>query len=161
MSALLAIFGVKDVVYLGIILAGIAGGTVAWKVHDFHERTLGEQRIEAADAKAATIQTKHDADVAAAATAASTKAIEDYHEALAAVDVPAPSIVCHAASSGSVPVAAGTAARGDGSTAVPAESTVPFDPSLGILANDKQADAQVTLLQSLIHSYQAAGVVAK
>lgn len=158
MLALLSSIPLKDWLYGGVIAVLLAG--FGW--YTYHERGIGEQKIEAANAKAVAVQAKHDTDVEAAASAAQTKATEAYNEALAALPDTAPSIVCRAAPAAApVPSAQSTASGSDGAAVIPEESSVPFDPAPAILRVGQQADAQVTLLQALIRSYQAAGVVAK
>lgn len=159
MTALLGLIPLKDWIYTGLIVALIIGAGVAVK----HERDVGAAKVVAADAKVVAVQQKHDLDVQAAASAASQKAMETYNAQLTAALQPVPSLVCYRAapSRRAVPAPASSAGSSSEITDVPEATGPSFNPAERILAVGRQADAQVTLLQSLIRSYQAAGVVAK
>lgn len=159
MTALLGLVPLKDWIYCGLIAALLVGVGIAVQ----HERDIGAAKVVAADAKVVAVQQKHDSDVQAAAAAASQKALETYHAQLTAALQPVPSLVCYRAapSRRAVPNPASSAGSSSEITDVPEATGPSFDPSQRVLAIGRQADAQVTLLQSLIRSYQAAGVVAK
>lgn len=159
LSALTKLLPSKDWCYCGIIL--VIAGCFVYYTH--HERVIGAQRVVAADIRAAQKQAAAVAKVESSAKVEVQNATQAYAAAISAARVPAPHIVCYGPAPGSrsMPSHAGPASGGHGSASVPAESTVPFDPAPGILDNDKQADAQVTLLQSYIRECQAAGVCAK
>jgi hypothetical protein len=156
MLALLKLIPLKDYVY-GAIIAGLL---ISFGAYTLHERHVGEQKIETAVADAVATQQAKNKAVESTALGEVNVAVQKYIVAVAAPSVAAPHIVCHASSGGAVSGATGSSGAGDGSSAVPAESTVPFDPAPGILANDKQADAQVTLLQSYVRACQAAKICA-
>lgn len=150
---------IRDWIYLGVFVALI--GAFAYYTH--HERAVGAQQIVAADTRAAQKQAAAVAKVESSAKVEVQNATQAYAAAISAAHVPAPHIVCYGPSAGSrsVPGHASTSGSSNGGASVPEESSVPFDPAPGILDNDKQADAQVTLLQSYIRACQAAGVCAK
>lgn len=49
---LLAQFGLKDLIWAGILVAALTAGGIAWHQHDVHERALGAQALQTALAKA-------------------------------------------------------------------------------------------------------------
>lgn len=157
MLALLSkLIPVRDWIYLGVFVALIAG--FAYYTH--HERVIGEQKIEAADAQAVK---KQAAQVAKVETNASTAIISmqaAYNAALAAPVAPAPKLVCYTAAPhrGDMPDHASAPGGGNGQAGVPAESTVPFDPSPAVIGDGRDADAQVALLQAYIEACQKGGM---
>jgi hypothetical protein len=149
----------RDWIYLGVFVALIGG----FVYYTHHERVIGAQKIEAADKAAAQKQAATVAKVEDNARTELQSATQAYAAAMDAAHAPAPKLVCYSAApnSGRVPGHAGTSGSGNGTPSVPAESSVPFDPAPAILDNDKQADAQVALLQSYIRACQSAGICAK
>lgn len=158
----LSLIPIKDWLYAGAIVVLL----IAFAGFTHHERVVGEQKIEAADAKLAAAQVKHDMDVQNAAAGAAKDAVDEYKATLLKpVDVPVTlsRIVCYAPApaGGAVPGVAGASGGSDGAPALPTEAGQGFDPASAVLTDGRDADAQITLLQELIRSYQAAGVVAK
>lgn len=146
---------IRDWIYLGVFVALI--GAFAYYTH--HERVVGEQKIVAADAIAVKKQAAAVAKVESNASVAISSALSAYNAQRAAPLAAVPHLVCRAArSGGNVPGHAGTSGSGHDQTAVPAESTVPFDPAPAVVSDARDADAQITLLQAYIQSCQKAGI---
>jgi predicted membrane-bound mannosyltransferase len=139
-----------------------------------HIKDAQKSRDAAVAAAALAKQVATNARVESAAQEAIDESVNTYElEATAEPAVPAlPNLMCHDAS-GSGTVSGGAGATGTGHAAtspgavLPAESTI--EPGAvtvnqsGILSDAERADqlaAQVRLLQSIILSYQAEGVVA-
>lgn len=167
---LLSLIPFRDWCYLAAIIALLVGFGIF--VH--HERFIGEQKILAADAKTVAIQTKHDEDVQNAAKTASQEALAAYVAAHAVPTLPPAHLVCRrpASNSGAMSGDGGSAKGSDANnTAAPVStgtSEQGFDPGPGVSAVAADADEEIfelrrqnTLLQALIRSYQAAGVVAR
>lgn len=159
LAILLKLIPGKDWIYGTIIVALLAG--FGW--YTYHERNIGEQTIEAKNKAIATAQIVHNKEVTDRATTQISKALEDYKAAHATPALTGPNLVCHTVpSSVTVPQSSSTAKGSNGTTAIPEESVGPsFNPSPGILANDRDADAQVTLLQDYVRACQAAGLCSK
>ena len=161
MSALLALVPLKDWIYAGVIAALLAG--FGW--YTVHERHAGEQKVEAADAKAVAAQTKANAEKESYAQSQIAKALADYKASVAApVAGPVPQLVCRNAArgSGNVPNNAGASGGSNDGSAVPEPSDgPPFDPAPAVIADGRDADAQIALLQKYIATCQAAGLCQK
>lgn len=158
MLALLKLIPIKDYVYGAIIIALLVG----FGLFIHHEREVGAASLKAADAKAVAAQVAANAKVEANETASLGIAVTTYTKSIAAPVTDVPRIVCRASSQGgAVSDHGGASGSGHGSPVVPSESTVPFDPAPGILANDRDADAQVTLLQVYVKACQTAGICKK
>jgi hypothetical protein len=169
MPALLALVPVKDWVYVGIIAGLLA--TFGW--YTFHERAVGEKKIEAADAKVAAAQVVHDQEVQDVVKSKLADALKDYELApVVPVAAAIPKLMCYASDSGAVPGGTSSVTAGDGTgAAVPAAAAAAdegFDPAPALSADGLDADkeilrlkAKVTLLQQTVSAYQDAGLVAK
>lgn len=157
MLALLKLVPVKDWIYAGIIAALLA----LFGVYTVHERHIGEQKIETADARVVSAEKARDQAIQATALSEINVSVQKYQAAVTAPTVSVPSIVCHAALSGAVSGAAGSPGTGHDSSDV-SESTGPdFDPAQHVLEVGRQADAQVTLLQDYVRACQQAGLCKK
>ena len=160
MLALLKLIPLKDWAYAGIIAALLIGFGVF--VH--HERNIGEQKIETADAALAAKQIELNTEKETHAQDVINTATEVYKNTLAAAPAPdAPHVFvreCPAASSsGAVRPDASAGFGADANTHVPEESSVDIGPSLDTIGRD--ADAQVIALQAYIQACQAAGACRK
>ena len=151
---------IKDYIYLGIIL--VCSGGFLW--YSAHERNIGKAEIKVADQKAVQRQAQLDNEVEVRANVLVTKALIDYK---ATVDTPIstpsiPILVCRQSRSSSpVPPNGSTPAGSNGSTAIPEESTVPFNPAPAVIQDGRDADAQITLLQDYVKICQQLGKCAK
>lgn len=159
MLAILKLIPLKDWAYVGIITALLIGFGVF--VH--HERSIGEQKIETADAALAAKQIELNTEKETHAQDVINTATEVYKNTLAAAPAPdAPHVfVCDRATTGASTVRA-DASAGSGADAaahVPEESSVDIGPGLDTVGRD--ADAQVIALQAYIRSCQAAGACKK
>jgi hypothetical protein len=169
MPALLALIPLKDWIYGGIIAALLVG----FGVYTIHERHIGEEKIEASDAKVAAAQVVHNKEVEDVVTTKLHAAIQDY-DALSPVPerAPVPVLVCRTAGGGSVPGGEG-AVTGGGVTGAgvpfgPEQPDAGFNPAPKISATGSDADAEIEhllkkikLLQDTVAAYQAGGLVAK
>lgn len=165
MPALLSLIPIRDWCYIAVIAALLAFGGTWYVKHNHAEQKIGEQKVEAADAKAVAAQTVRNQKVESNAQDAINAALAEYDASISAPPaVQPPRIVCHgavAAGGRAVPGHAGASGAGDGSAVVP-ESTGPeFDPSKHVLSVGQAADAQVTLLQNYVRACQAAGLCKK
>lgn len=151
---------IKTYVYIALaVIALSVTGFFAYKLY-----SSGEQTIEVRDQKVATKAVIHNTQVKSNAQIQQAAAVAVFQADHAAPAAPAPAVVCVAAQPrgrSEVPGDRGAAGRGDGRTAVPEESDVPFDPAPAVIQDAREADDQIRLLQALIREYQAAGVVAK
>lgn len=168
MLALLKLIPLKDWLYGALIVSLI----IAFSAYTHHERVVGEQKIEAADAKAARAQDIHNIEVEARAKTLADTAAAIYKRELAAPPAPdAPHLWVRDDSScaSSVPSDANNRPGADASPDVSAartpadESTVEhatdIGPSLDKLLGD--ADAEVTALQEYVKACQEAGLCLK
>jgi hypothetical protein len=150
-----------------VILAALLAAIVGLAFFAWHERELGAQAIRAADIRVAAARQVHDIEVEDAVKDRVNAALAQFQADRAAPLAPAPAIVCTAAAprANRVPDHGGSASGSDGAPAVPEESTGPshatFDPAPAVIRDAADADAQIELLQSIIRSYQQAGVVKK
>lgn len=156
LAILTKLLPLRDWCYIGVIIALLA----AFGWYTYHERSVGAQKVVAADTRLATKQAARVAKVETNETADIQASRVQYKAAVAAPTAPAPSIVCRAAAPGrSVVPGHGRAAAGsNGASAVPAESTVPFDPAPAVINDGRDADAQIAELQAYIRACQKAGV---
>jgi hypothetical protein len=147
---------IRDWIYLGAFVALLA----AFGCYTVHERHIGEQKIVAADKRAADKQAAAVAKVESDASTAIRSMQAAYNAALAAPVSPAPRLVCYAASAdrGGVRADAAPSGRSHAAAAVPAESTIPFDPAPAVIGDARDADAQIALLQAYVQACQKAGV---
>lgn len=168
MLALINLIPLKDWLYTGIIVAML----IVLGVFTSHERNVGREQIEAADAKVAQAQSIHNTEVEARAKAITQADAIVYHHVLAAPPaVDAPHVWLHDDSSCASPVPANvsagpaidakadvptTGASGDESTV---EHARDIGPSLDKLLQD--ADSEVTALQEYILACQDEGVCLK
>lgn len=166
---LLKTLPIKDYIYVGAITVIL--GLCVYFVR--HERSIGAAAVVAADARAASAQLVHDADVESKAkqlVAASTAIYNDTLRNGPAPDAPSV-LVCQRppTDSGPMPgdasprrgVHAGAAVSTD--LAPVSESTVEHPIDIGP-ATDKQfqdADAEITALQAYIRACQTEGMCAK
>lgn len=159
LAVLLKLIPGKDWIYGTIIVAILA--IFGW--YTYHERTIGEQTIEAKNKAISDATVVHNKEVTDLATTQISKALEDYKASKSAPTLPAPSLVCHTISSSTAVSKSSSTPKGsNGSTNLPEESEgPPFNPSPGILANDRDADAQVKLLQDYVVACQNAGLCDK
>lgn len=150
LSALLSSLGVKDYVYGALIALLLAGGVY----YTEHERGVGEQKIETADAKVATAAKQHNADVQALAASQSAQLGEVYVQAVKLGPVSSPHVVCNLAPASGA-VSAGTSDTGSAhaSTSVPAASSVDIGAPLDAVGFD--ADQQVKALQAEVQALVA------
>jgi hypothetical protein len=150
------------VILIALVAAVVGLGIFAW-----HEREVGANEIKTTNIKVAAARQLHDVEVQDAAKSQVDAAVAAFQAAHSAPLAPAPAIVCTAAAPrpDGVPAVRGAAGSGDGAPAVPEESTGPsnatFDPAPAVIQDGADADAQIELLQSIIRSYQTAGVVRK
>lgn len=160
---------VKDWLYGSAIAALLGGG--AYLIH--HERTIGAQRVQAADQKAAQAQEVHNAEIESRAKALVSGSALAYKAALSsppASDAPTV-LVCSqpATASDTVPGNASSRPLRHGEPAVPepmapvGEQTVEHAVDIGPETDQRfhTADAQVTALQAYIRACQEAGICAK
>lgn len=144
----------RDWVYLGAIVALL----ITFGVYTHHERAIGEHKIEAVDAKLAAAQRQHNQKVEDNAQSDIGASVAQYNVSVGGPLAPVPVLVCNRAPGpAAVRDHAGAPAASDGRASVPAESTVPFDPAPAVINDARDADAQVTLLQSYIRACQKAG----
>jgi hypothetical protein len=160
MLALLKLIPLKDWAYAGIIAALLIG----FGVFVSHERSIGEQKIEVADAALAAKQIELNTEKETHAQDVINTATEVYKNTLAAAPAPdAPHVfVCDRAtapSGSAVRPGASAGSSVDAGTHVPEESSVDIGPGLDTIGRD--ADAQVIALQSYIRACQAAGACKK
>lgn len=158
MFALLKLIPLKDWAYAGIIAALLVGFGVF--VH--HERSIGEQKIETADAVLAAKQIELNTEKETHAQDVINTATNVYKNTLAAAPAAdAPHVfVCDRATGGSaVRPDASAGSSADAGTHVPEESSVDIGPGLDTVGRD--ADAQVIALQTYIRACQAAGACKK
>jgi hypothetical protein len=165
MIALLKLIPLKDWLYAALITALV----ITFSVYSHHERVIGEQKVERADAKAVNAQIIHNTEVEARAkTLADTAAaIYKFESSLPpAVDAPHLWVRSDASCDSPVPADVGTRSGADGSSDVSAartpaddstvEHAVDIGPSLDKLLQD--ADAEVRALQEYVRSCQDEGV---
>ena len=147
---------IRDWIYLGAFV----GLLVMFGSYTIHERHIGEQKIVAADQLAARKQAAAVAKVESNASTAIRGMQAAYNAALAAPVAPAPRLVCYGSQThrGGVRANAGAPVSGHAGTELPAESTVPFDPSPAVIGDGRDADAQIALLQAYIRECQKEGV---
>lgn len=145
----------RDWVYLGAFVALL----IAFGVYTHHERVIGEQKVEAVDAKLAAAQVQLNKKVEANAQSDIKSSVAQYNASVSAPIASVPVLVCRSAASGSDTVRghAGATGASNGAARVPAESTVPFNPAPAVINDARDADAQVTLLQSYVRACQKAG----
>ena len=96
MLALLKLVPLKDWIYGAIIVALLA----AFGVYTVHERHIGEQKIEAADARAAKAQAVKVQTTEHTAQESVNASVKTYQAAVAAPSLPAPRILCHGVQAG-------------------------------------------------------------
>lgn len=144
-STLLSSIGLKDYLYGGLIALLIGGGIY----YTVHERNVGEQKIEAVDAKLAATVKQHNLTVQALAASQSAQLGEVYVQAVKLGPVGSPRVVCNVTSV-SRPVSSGTGNPGsaDAVPVVPAASSVDIGTPLDAVGFD--ADQQVKALQAEI-----------
>lgn len=151
----------RDWLYLGII----AACGVAFVVYTAHERNIGKAEIVAADRRAVAAQTVHENEVEVRANILVTKALIDYKATVANPIAPnsIPQLVCRQSrSSSAVPSNGSASGESNGSSSVPEESNgPPYDPAPQVIDDGRDADAQITLLQSYILVCQQLGKCAK
>jgi hypothetical protein len=146
---MLALIGIKDWIYAGVIAVILASGV--WFVH--HERVIGAQKIEAADAKLAATQSAYVAQAQKQASAAQTKIGDTYEDAIHAPVANAPvARLCLAPSSRTVPAAAinhtGAGSAPVSGSADPSSATAGPDIGLKLVTIGHDADALITALQA-------------
>jgi hypothetical protein len=154
MIALLGLISTKDWVYLGVILSLLVGAGA----YTVHERHVGEAKIVAADRRAALVAQAKDKAIEVAETNALTNAGAVYEKAVTIPPVGDLGLECVrniAPSRGQVSAPAGGAAPGATQT-VDGGSGSTFDPSGELLTRARQADAQITYLQSEIAALRKA-----
>lgn len=136
----------KAYVYGGIVVAAIGGFT--W--YTLHERSVQHTKDLAADAKVELAAKIHNADVQALAALTAGKIGDVYVQALAAVPVDSPHVVCRRAadSLGQLPEAASgnPAVQADATADSAGSDTVDIGPPLNKIGAD--ADAQIKALQA-------------
>lgn len=154
---ILSLIPIKDWIYGGIIAALLIGGGIAWRKHDVHERAIGQQQIEAADAKLRAEVKKHNDDLQTAAADKSAAVEKQYESDIANPPAtPAPSVVCvrpssphrnavSAATSGSSGAGKG-AQPGVSGTANRSADQIDIGAPLTVIGKD--ADAQIKALQA-------------
>lgn len=148
--------------YLDLAAAAILALAVGWFVH--HERTIGRQEIQNADAKLVAATARINSDAEALAAARQQTSVAAYKSALGApVDHPLSVRVCNRPSAGSSPAANdGTPGSVDNGGAGLSSGVGQKGPGADIgpvteqLLND--ASAQVKALQDYIRSCQQEGV---
>lgn len=156
MLALLKLVPLKDWLYCGAILVLLAG----FVTYTVHERHIGEQKIEAADAKVVAAQTAANKASEEKANASIAESVQEFNAAVAAPTLPVPQLLCRPASGGGAVPSRAPAPGPSDDTSVGPEATGPsFDPSERVLAVGRDADAQIVLLQNYIRALQAQGVV--
>ncbi len=157
MLALLKLIPFKDWCYLAFIV-GLLTAFASWSIHERHIQAAKDAATDAALAKAQIAQS---IKVETHADQQVTAAVKTYDQAVA-TPVPLvniPRIVCSATiTPAAVPGDGSPTGRSDGTTRVPEESTVPFNPAPAIAADGRDADAQVKLLQAYIQSCVDAGI---
>ena len=143
MFAFLKLIPLKDYLYGAAILALL----VAFGAFTLHERQVGMNKIEAADAKVAAAAIARDKAVEAAAQSASNNIGLIYEKAVAIPPVASLGVVCHAPSGGVVPK---TPQGGSGTSgAAPVVGGGPaFDPSGPALTVGRNDDALILALQN-------------
>jgi hypothetical protein len=146
---MLALIGIKDWIYAGVIAVILASGV--WFVH--HERVIGAQKIEAADAKLAATQSAYVAQAQKLANAAQTKIGETYEDTIRAPVTNAPvARLCLAPGSRTVPATArthpGPASAPVGGSADTSNVTAGPDIGLKLVTIGHDADALITALQA-------------
>ena len=156
---LLTLLPIKDWCYLAAIFA--LATVLAVFAH--HERDVQAAKDTAADIKLADAKIVHDQEVTHAAQTQVAAAVAQYAAAVAAPPVPAPRLVCHADAPGSRPVHTdgGAPTGGDAPKPAPAEAAQGFDPAPAVLADGRDAEAQIALLQSYVKTCQDKGLCAK
>lgn len=160
---------IKDYIYVGLIVSL----TVGFGLFVRHERAIGAAAVQAADARAAQLQSVHAGEVEARATQLNTAALATFNAVVAsapAADAPAV-LVCQPAPAARDPVPGDASPRG-GANASPAvsadlapvdESTVEHPVDIGP-ATDKlfeDTDAEITALQAYVKACQTAGICQK
>lgn len=163
MLALLALIPIKDWIYTGLIAVILAVGGYEWHKHDVEEQAKGAAAILASDRKAAAEEAGIVAEDKLHEQEAIAQAVAAFQATVALPPPPAPTLVCvdPARRSGNVPNNGGTSRASNGESAVPAESDVPFNPAPAVIADGRDADAQVKLLQAYIAECQREGICLK
>jgi HAMP domain-containing protein len=144
----------KDYLYLGIILALIAG--FGW--YTYHERSIGRAQIEASDAKLAAANKERNDALTTTAALANSVSQKDYDHVVSVpvINAPVPNRLCKPASANLMPATPGAAGSGNAQAAGAAEDAGStselqrFADSAVQIARD--ADAQVQALQTIINN---------
>jgi hypothetical protein len=169
MLALLKLIPIKDYVYGAVIIALLTG--FGW--YTFHERAVGEKKIEMADAKIAAAQIIHDQEVATRVKAELDTALANYETPTAPPPpAPVPVLVCHKTGGSNLPGGPGPVAASNGAGTNPAapaaQADAGFDPAPAVSADGTAYDAlidhylaKIKLLQQTVKAYQDGGLVAK
>lgn len=156
MGAILASLGLKDTIYLVLIVVGGALGTAAWIHHDHVEQAKGADIVKASDAAAVDAHDKLDSAQKTLTALANSVANGDYENAKSdpIKHAPIPDRLCNfALGSRAVPSAPGAPASGDGQADLRAADTSAtsalqqFADSLARIGHE--ADAQVGNLQKV------------
>lgn len=140
----------KDYVYLGAIIVLL----IAFGLFVHHERVIGEQKVEAADAKAVAAQVQRDETIQAAAAVATAINEGAYDHAITTPVAAVAPIQCLRLSAqrlGTVPAAApgdqsGNTGALNGSANTPSAQTLP-DLATILVQIGHDADAQILALQ--------------
>jgi hypothetical protein len=148
---MLSFLSIKDGVYAAIILALLA----AFGAYTLHERRLGEQKIETADAKVAAAAEKQTQTAQTAAQTTETQSAQVYKQAVAIPALGDIGVVCRKTGSGQVPPPDSVATTGSREQPAVGGDGPAFDPSGPLLTRAREADAQIDYLQRRVHELEA------
>ena len=143
---------IRDWLYAGAFIALLAG--FGWFVH--HERQVGEQKIEAADARAAAAQLALNKAKEAAAQTASTTIGATYEKVVRIPVVGDLGVSCVRNNAPAGSDVSKTADNRSGNPQAPiGGNAAPFDPTGAALTVGRDADAQINALIDTVNALTA------